>query len=886
MKKCVRNVQERNIVVTDRNKKMGEKTMKILIIGGVAAGTKTAAKLKREDRSAEVTVITKDRDISYAGCGLPYYVGGLIENREELIVNTPAKYAGLTGVEVKTGKEAIALCADKKEVIVKDVETGAEEAYGYDKLVLTVGASPAKLPIEGTDLSGVFQMRTPDDAENIRSYVEENQVKKAVVIGAGFIGLEVAENLKAKGVQVTVIDFASQILPNIVDAEVAVYAKKHLLKEGIRVITGTKADAIMGNDHVTGVKTSAGLLRCELLIMAAGIRPNTDFLQDSGLEMFKGTILVDKTMKTNLEDVYAAGDCVMVTNRITGKPQWSPMGSSANLEGRTLAQVLTGTKKEYPGVLGTGVVKLPNLNIGRTGLTEEQAKNAGYDVVTVVAPTDDKAHYYPDAGFFITKLIADRESHKLLGVQVLGNGAVDKMVDIAVMGINMGAVLEDFENADFAYAPPFSTAIHPFVQAVYILLNKINGNLVSMTPAEYAGGKAKDYKVVDVGLTPSIRGAVYVNLSQVNGEIEGLDKEEKLLLVCAKGKRGYFLQNRLRSYGYKNTVVLEGAQFFNDVKVQYAENAVSPEEETRVKALGFLRDKTTLDKFNGRVITRNGKITADEARTIAEAAEMFGSGEVTMTSRLTMEIQGVPFDNIEPLREYLMQAGLETGGTGSKVRPVVSCKGTTCQYGLIDTFGLSEEIHERFFHGYSDVKLPHKFKIAVGGCPNNCVKPDLNDLGIIGQRIPQVDMEKCRGCKICRVEKNCPINVAKVVDGKIVIDENSCNHCGRCIGKCPFNAFEDYTNGYRIYIGGRWGKKVAQGRYLEKVFTDKEEVLSVVEKAILLFREQGITGERFADTVARIGFENVQEQLLGDELLSRKEENIKAQKHLKGGATC
>lgn len=860
--------------------------MKILIIGGVAAGTKTAAKLKREDRNAEVTVITKDRDISYAGCGLPYYVGGLIESREELIVNTPAKYAGLTGVEVKTGKEAIALHADKKEVIAKDVETGREETYSYDKLVLAVGASPVKLPIEGTELSGVFQMRTPDDATNIRTYVEENQVKKAVVIGAGFIGLEVAENLKAKGVQVTVIDFASQILPNIVDTEVAVYAKKHLLKEGIRVITGTKAEEIMGEDHVTGVKTSAGLLRCDLLIMAAGIRPNTDFLQDSGLEMFKGTIIVDKTMKTNLEDVYAAGDCVMVTNRITGKPQWSPMGSSANLEGRTLAQVLTGNKKEHPGVLGTGVVKLPGLNIGRTGLTEEQAKNAGYDVVTVVAPTDDKAHYYPDAGFFITKLIAEKETHKLLGVQVLGTGAVDKMIDIAVMGINMGAVLEDFENADFAYAPPFSTAIHPFIQAVYILLNKINGNLVSMTPAEYAAGKAKDYKVVDVGLAPSIRGAVYVDLSKVNGEIEGLDKEEKLLLVCAKGKRGYFLQNRLRSYGYKNTVVLEGAQFFNDVKVQNIENAVSPEEEKRVKALGFLRDKTTLDKFNGRVITRNGKITADEARTIAEAAELFGSGEVTMTSRLTMEIQGVPFDNIEPLREYLMQAGLETGGTGSKVRPVVSCKGTTCQYGLIDTFGLSEEIHEQFFHGYADVKLPHKFKIAVGGCPNNCVKPDLNDLGIIGQRIPQVDMEKCRGCKICRVEKNCPINVAKVVDGKIVIDENACNHCGRCIGKCPFHAFEDYTNGYRIYIGGRWGKKVAQGRYLEKVFTDKEEVLSVVEKAILLFREQGITGERFADTVARIGFENVQEQLLGDDLLSRKEENIKAQKHLKGGATC
>lgn len=810
----------------------------------------------------------------------------MIESRDELIVNTPQKYAGLTGVEVKTGKEAVGLNADRKEITVRDTETGTEEICSYDKLVLAVGASPAVLPVPGTDKQGVFKMRTPDDAIQIRSYAEEHQVKKAVVIGAGFIGLEAAENLKAKGIQVTVIDFASQILPNILDEEMAAYAKKHLLKEGIRVITGTKAEEILGDSEVTGVKTSAGVLGCELLIMAAGIRPNTDFLTDSGIEMFRGTILVDHTMKTSLEDVYAAGDCVMVTNRITGKPQWSPMGSSANMEGRTLAQILSGKEKTYPGVLGTGVVKLPGLNIGRTGLTEEQAKEAGYDVITVLAPTDDKAHYYPDSSFFITKMIADKTTHKLLGVQVFGPGAVDKMVDIAVMGINMGAVLEDFENADFAYAPPFSTAIHPFVQVVYILLNKINGTMESMTPAEYAAGKAKDYKIVDAGPAPAIRGAVYVDLAKVNGEVEGLDKEEKLLLVCAKGKRAYFLQNRLRHYGYKNTKVLEGSLFFNDVKVQNAQAAVTPEEETRVKALGFLRDKTTADKFNGRVITRNGKITAEETRTIAEAAERFGSGEVTMTSRLTMEIQGVPFDNIEPLREYLMQAGLETGGTGSKVRPVVSCKGTTCQYGLIDTFALSEEIHERFFHGYADVKLPHKFKIAVGGCPNNCVKPDLNDLGIIGQRIPLVDMEKCRGCKICRVENNCPIKVAKVENGKIVIDENACNHCGRCIGKCPFHAFENYTNGFRVYIGGRWGKRVAQGRYLDKVFTDKEEVLSVVEKAILLFREQGITGERFADTVARLGFENVQEQLLADDLLSRKEENIKAQKHLKGGATC
>ena len=856
------------------------------MIGGVAAGTKTAAKLKREDRGAEVTLITKDREISYAGCGLPYYVGGLIEEREELVVNTPAKFAALTGVTVYTGREAVALDTQKKEVQAKNLESGVTEVYAYDKLVIATGASAAVPPVAGIDKQGVFKMRTPDDAADMRSYIEENGVKKAVVIGAGFIGLEVAENLKAQGVSVTVIDFATQVMPGILDPEMANYVKKHLMKVGIRVITGTKAEEVLGEETVTGVKTSAGMLPCSLLVTAAGIRPNTDFLTDSGIEMFKGTIKVDKQMKTNLSDIYAAGDCAMVTNRITGEAKWAPMGSSANLEGRTLAQVIAGKDKTFPGVLGTAVCKLPGLNCGRTGLTEAQAVEAGYDVITVLVPTDDKAHYYPDSSFFITKLIADKNTHKLLGAQILGPGAVDKMTDIAVMGISMGATLEDFENVDFAYAPPFSTAIHPFVQAVYVLLNKLDGTLVSMTPAEYAAGKADKYRVIDAGPAPSIHGADYVDYTKVDGEIPGIGKDEKLLLVCAKGKRAYFLQNRLRHFGYTNTVVLEGSTFFNDVHVKNASGKIPAAEVTRVKALGFLQDKRTGDHFNCRVITRNGKITAEESRVISEAAELYGSGEITMTSRMTLEIQGVPFENIDPIREFLMQAGLATGGTGSKVRPVVSCKGTTCQYGLIDTFDLSNEIHERFFIGYNNVKLPHKFKIAVGGCPNNCVKPDLNDLGIIGQRVPEIDMEKCKGCKKCQIEQNCPIKVAKLVDGKIVVDPEKCNHCGRCIGKCPFKAFENYTNGYRIYIGGRWGKKVAQGQYLDKIFTDKEEVLNVVEKAILLFREQGITGERFADTVARIGFENVQEQLLSDELLARKQENLTAQKHLKGGATC
>lgn len=860
--------------------------MNVLLIGGVAAGTKAAAKLKRENRDMDVTILTKDRDISYAGCALPYYVGGEVESRDQLIVNTPEKYAALTGVRVLTGREAFSLDAKGKKVQVKNLEDGSSESYGYDALVIATGASSIVPKMNGAALKGVFKLRMPDDAIDMRRYLQESGAGKAVVVGGGFIGLETAENLKAQGLQVTVLDAAPQIIPGVLDPEMAVYAKRHLQKNGIRVFTGVMVEELLGDSRVTAVKSSAGTFPADLVVMSIGIRPNTAWLQDSGLEMEKGTILTDGELRTNLPDVYAAGDCAMVTNRITGKRQWSPMGSSANLEGRMLAQVLAGEKKNYPGVLGTGVVKLPGLNCGRTGLTEKAARDEGYDVETVLAVTDDKAHYYPGAANFATKLIADRKSHKLLGMQVFGPGAVDKMVDIAVTGISMGAVLEDFDQMDYSYAPPFSTAIHPFVQAVYMLENKLDGTMVSMTPAEYLAGAADEFRVVDASTAPQIPGAVYVKLEEVNGPVDGLGQEEKLLLVCAKGKRAYFLQNRLKHYGYTNTVVLEGSTFFNDVKVKGVKATVSPEDITRVKGLGFLHDKNTADRFNARVITRNGKITADEMQAITEGAKKFGNGEVTMTSRLTMEIQSVPYENIEPLREFLMDAGLETGGTGSKVRPVVSCKGTTCQYGLIDTFAISEEIHERFYKGYHDVKLPHKFKIAVGGCPNNCVKPDLNDLGVIGQRIPEIDMEKCRGCKNCQIVENCPIKIAKLENGKLSIDPEACNHCGRCVGKCPFHAVTSYTNGYRIYIGGRWGKWVAKGRYLDKVFTDKEEMMDVIEKAILLFREQGITGERFSDTIARLGFENVQEQLLSDELLNRKEENIKAEKHLTGGATC
>ncbi len=291
---------------------------------------------------------------------------------------------------------------------------------------------------------------------------------------------------------------------------------------------------------------------------------------------------------------------------------------------------------------------------------------------------------------------------------------------------------------------------------------------------------------------------------------------------------------------------------------------LTPDDIKRVKGLGCLRDKRYPDVFNVRVITRNGKITTAEHHAIAEAADRFGSGEVAMTTRLTMEIQGVRYDNIDPLIEFLAAYGLETGGTGTLVRPIVSCKGTTCVFGLIDTFGLSLKIHERFYKGYHTEKLPHKFKIAVGGCPNNCVKPDLNDLGVIGQRLMKYDLEKCRGCKKCQIEDACPMKAASVQDGKLYIDMTNCNNCGRCLNKCPFDVAAESVDAYKICIGGRWGKKAAVGKPLERLFTSEEEVLNVIERCICLFRDEGITGERFADTIERLGFDYVQTKVLGE----------------------
>lgn len=310
--------------------------------------------------------------------------------------------------------------------------------------------------------------------------------------------------------------------------------------------------------------------------------------------------------------------------------------------------------------------------------------------------------------------------------------------------------------------------------------------------------------------------------------------------------------------------------------------AITQSDIKRVKAEGFLLNRGT-EEFSGRIITENGILTAQQMQVLSEAAAKYGNGKIEFTSRLTVECPGIHYDNIPAFQEAVKKGGMLTGGTGSKVRPVVSCKGTTCVFGLYDTQELAKEIHDKFYTGYHDVILPHKFKIAVGGCPNNCVKPDLNDLGIVGQKVIKILPEGCKGCPSCSMIDNCPMNAISMKDGKAIIDASLCNNCGRCSGTCRFGATEESETMYKVYVGGKWGKRVRMGSPLQKLFT-RDEVIDVVEKAILLFKQKGISGERFGDTVERLGVDKVEKMLVSDNLLKRKEEILEIE--TVAGAKC
>ncbi len=537
---------------------------KVFVIGAVAAGTKTAAKLKRENPKLDITVITRDEYISYAGCGLPYYLGGVIEEKQELVVKTPEDFKMITDIDVLVSHEAIEIDKENKKVIVKDLNTSDIKEFSYDKLVIATGASPFIPPLEGVNLKGVFPLRKVEDALEIRELIDNDKIKRAVVIGGGFIGLETAENLKERGIDVSLVELAPHILPGF-DEEIALYAEEHMKEKGVTILTGEKALAIKGDGKVEKIITDKRELEADMVIMSVGVKPNTELAKGLGIEIGSTrAIKVNEYMETNISDVYAVGDCVETTNLITGKPAWYPMGSTANKMGRVAGiNMVSGEDKDsLKGVLGTTVVKLFDINAAKTGLSEKAAKEEGYDAVSIIVPGNDKAHYYPGYRNIITKLIADRKTHKVLGAQIIGEGVVDKPIDIIATAITFGAKVEDLEKLDLAYAPPFSMAMSTTIVAANVLLNKITGRVDTISPLEL--DKRKDEVVIldtrdeASHMISSIPNSINIFGEELYMRADELDKEKETVLVCKLGKKAYLSYLDLKEMGFKDVKVLEG----------------------------------------------------------------------------------------------------------------------------------------------------------------------------------------------------------------------------------------------------------------------------------------------------------------------------------------
>lgn len=540
---------------------------KLIVIGAVASGTKAASKAKRENPNMDVKIFTKEEHISYAGCGLPYYIGGVIKEKNELVVRTPEVFKREQDIDIFIKHEVTKIDINSKKVYVTNLDTQEQLEYEYDKLVIATGASPIKPPLDNISLKNIFTLRSVTDAFEIRDLVDADKVKKAVIVGGGFIGLEVAENLKHRGVDVTLIELAPHVLPPF-DEEIALLAQAHMLDKGVNIITGEKVLGFEGKDVVSKVKSTAGDFDADIVVLSIGVRPNVKLAGDAGIELgVTGAIKVDKYMQTNIKDIFAVGDCAENVNIVTNQPAWYPMGSTSNKTGRIAGNnvVNSGNMDSLEGVLGTTIVKLFEINAAKTGLSERDARKAGINIETILVPATDKAHYYPGNKPIITKLIVEKATHKILGAQIIGSGVVDKPIDIIATAMTLNAKVEDLAKLDLAYAPPFSMAMSSTIMEANVMLNKLNNKIDTITAIDLQD-KIKDnlVNIVDVreeeecfiSAIPDSLNIPMNDLVERSGEID--KSKETVILVCKVGKRAFLAYLKLKQQGFENIKVLEG----------------------------------------------------------------------------------------------------------------------------------------------------------------------------------------------------------------------------------------------------------------------------------------------------------------------------------------
>ena len=550
--------------------------LRVLIIGGVACGPKAASRLKRLLPESEVTMIDRGRLVSYGACGLPYYVEGRYSNIGAL-VETPAGVARnavffekVKGFKTLTGTEGIFINREQRKVRIKDIDSGEERDLPYDKLILATGSRAVTPSIPGLSLENVWYMRHPDDAESLVRKVVAGNLRSAVVIGAGYIGVEMTEALRLRGLNVTLVEICDQIMPQFLDPEMAFLAAKHLCQKGVELVLGERVLALEGDGRVAFVKTDRRIIPADLVVIGVGVRPNDELAREALLACApNGGIIINSFCQTSDPDIYAGGDCVVnhYIDPITQDPFFVPLGSTANKHGRIIADHIAGRETPFPGITATGVCRAFEYTLGRTGLTEKQAKELDPDVETAIWAGPDKPHYLPESRPLVIKMIASRRSRKLLGVQIVGMGDASKRLDVAASVIFFGGTIDQLANIDLGYAPPYSTSIDPIATAAHVMANKLDGLARGISPAEAKMriDKGDDIILLDVR-TPEefqvmrlpYKNVTHIPLGALRRRVDELPKDKEILAFCKVSMRGYEAQLILNAAGFDRIHFIEG----------------------------------------------------------------------------------------------------------------------------------------------------------------------------------------------------------------------------------------------------------------------------------------------------------------------------------------
>ncbi len=540
-----------------------EAGMKIIVIGGVAAGMSAAARLRRLSEDAEIIVIEKGGYVSFANCGLPYYIGGKITDREKLILQTPESFKSRFNVDVRTKTEAVSIDPAKKEVKVKDLLTGREYYEKYDKMILAPGAEPVRPPISGIDSRGLFTLRSMEDTDRIYSFIKEIKPGKAVVIGGGYIGVETAENLKQRGLQVTIVEAMRRIMP-LMDEEITAVIQNHLMEKNVELVLADGVNSFTSDGKNTTVKLKSGReINAGLVIISVGVRPDTKLAVSAGIKTGSRGILVNEYMQTSNPDIYACGDAVEVINPLTGINASIALAGPANKQGRIAADnIIEGNKVKYRGTMGTAALKIFDLTVAATGLNEAQLKAMKIDYESVLIHSGNHAGYYPGAAVLTLKLLFAKNDGRIMGVQAIGSDGVDKRVDVASAFLSKQGTVYDLAAFEHCYAPPFSSAKDPLNMAGFIAENVIKGR-VKQASARHVIEKAGDYTIIDVREKietgfDMIPGAINIPLNTLRYHIKELPKDKKILIYCAVGLRGYIAARQLMNRGITEVYNLSG----------------------------------------------------------------------------------------------------------------------------------------------------------------------------------------------------------------------------------------------------------------------------------------------------------------------------------------